>query len=112
MTTSRKKFVLLFLLTAFIFQFVSNSLLGSEIRLFPADGVWFPGTQSTIAWKSTLVTIIYPIKLVLLGPLPSFFNDPDGPPPILVLAFAIYWGAIAVVLHLLFGIIKSRKKNG
>src|SRR6478736_3885793 len=110
MKISRTKFVLLFLVSAFAFQFISNSLLGPEVRLFPVNGEWFPGTGSTIAWKSTLATILYPVKIVLVGPLSPLFTDPDPAPPILVLAFAFYWTAIALVIYYLLSKIRTRKK--
>jgi hypothetical protein len=114
MKTSITKFVFLFLISGFSFQFISNSLLGSEIGLFPGNGEWFPGTGSSIAWKNTTAEILYPVKLVLIGPLSPLFNDPDPAPPILVLAFAIYWTAIALVLYSLFYLlskIRNRKKS-
>jgi len=110
MKISRTKFVILFLVSAFAFQFISNSLLGPEVRLFPVNGEWFPGTGSPIAWKSTLATILYPIKFVLIGPLSFLGKDPDPAPPVLLLAFAFYWTAIALVLHYLLSKIITRKK--
>ena len=110
MKISRTKFVILFLVSAVAFQFISNSLLGSEVRLFPVNGEWFPGTGSPIAWKSTLSTILYPVKFVLIGPLSFLAQDPDPAPPVLLLAFAFYWTAIALVLHYLLSKIITRKK--
>jgi hypothetical protein len=110
MKISRTKFVTTFLVSAFAFQFISNSVLGTEVRLFPVNGDFFPGAESPIAWKSTLATILYPIKIVLIGPLSSFFNDPDPAPPVLVIAFAFYWTAMALVLHFLLNKIFTRKK--
>jgi len=110
MRISRTRFVIIFLVLAFAFQFISNSLLGPEVRLFPVNGEWFPGTGSPIAWKSTLATILYPVKIVLVGPLSPLFTDPDPAPPILILAFAFYWTAIALVLYYLLSKIRTRKK--
>jgi len=111
MKISRAKFVIVFLVSAFVFQFISNSLLGSEARLFPGNGEWFPGTDSPIAWKRTVATIIYPVKIVLVGPLAPIFNDPDPAPPIRALACALYWTVIALVLHYLLSKIITRKKT-
>jgi hypothetical protein len=110
MKISRTKFIILFLVSAFVFQFISNSLLGSEVRLFPVNGEWFPGTGSPIAWKSTVSTILYPIKMVLIGPLSPLFKEPDPAPPILVVAFALYWTVMALVLYYLLNKIIIRKK--
>lgn len=101
MKISRTKFVIVFLLSAFAFQFISNSLLGPEVGLFPVNGEWFPGSDSPIAWKSTLATILYPVKFVLIEPLSFLGKDPDPVPPVLLIAFAVYWAAMALVLHYL-----------
>ncbi|WP_143065350.1 hypothetical protein ACFGVS_23390 [Mucilaginibacter sp. AW1-7] len=111
MKITRTKFVILFLVSAFAFQFMSNSILGSEVRLFPVTGEWFPGTGSSIAWKSTVAAILYPIKMVLIGPLPPLFKEPDPAPPILVFAFALYWTAMALVLYYLLSKIITRKNH-
>lgn len=110
MKISGTKFVILFLVFAFVFQFISNSLLGPEVRLFPVNGEWFPGTGSPIAWKSTVSTILYPIKLVLIGPLSFLGKDPDPAPPVLIFAFAFYWTIMALALYYLFSKIVTRKK--
>ena len=110
MKISGTKFVIVFLISAFTFQFISNSLLVPEVRLFPVNGDWFPGTESPIAWKSTVSTILYPIKIVLVGPLSPLFKGPDSAPPVLVFAFALYWTAIALVLYYLLSKIVTLKK--
>jgi hypothetical protein len=112
MKISRAKFVIIFLVSAFAFQFISNSLLGPEVRLFPVNGEWFPGTGSPIAWKRTVAAIIYPVKIVLVGPLSPIFNDPDPAPPIRVLACALYWTVLALVLHFFLSKMIPRKKHG
>jgi len=105
MKISRKKFVILFLVSAFAFQVITNLLLA------PVNGEWFPGTDSPIAWKRTVAKIIYPVKVVLVGPLSPIFNDPDPAPPVRVLACALYWTVIALVLHYLLSKIFNRKKT-
>lgn len=95
----------------FAFQFISNSLLGPEVRLFPGDGEWYPGTDSPIGWKHTVATILYPVKFVLIEPLSFLGKDPDPAPPVLVVAFATYWTAIAWVLYYLFNKVVTRKKT-
>jgi hypothetical protein len=111
MRISRTRFIIIFLVAGFAFQFITNSLLGSEIRLFPANGEWFPGTESPIAWKSTVATILYPVKIVMIGPVGSLFQnpDPDTPPPLFLIAFALYWTVLALVLHYLLSKIITRK---
>ncbi|HEX7757447.1 MAG TPA: hypothetical protein VF421_19000 [Niabella sp.] len=106
MKISRTKFVILFLVSAFAFVFITNLLL------VPVNGEWFPAMDSPIAWKRTLAHMIYPVKIVLVGPLAPIFNDPDPAPPIRILACAIYWAVIALMLYYLIclaGKIKTRK---
>lgn len=110
MKISRTKFVIVFLVAAAVFQFISNSVLGTEVGLFPRNGEWFPGTGSSTGWKDVLATILYPVKFVLIGPLAFLGQDPDPPPPLLLVAFASYWTAIALVLHFLLTKIRTPKK--
>jgi len=105
MNISRKKFVIIFLVSAFVFLGISNLLL------VPVNGDWFAGMDSPIGWKRTLANVIYPVKLVLVGPLAPIFNDPDPAPPIRVLACAVYWTVIALVLHFIVSKIFTRKKH-
>src|SRR4051812_12051700 len=104
MKVSKRKFIIVFLISAFVFQFISNLIL------VPVNGEWYPGTNSPIAWKRTLAAILYPVKIVLVGPLAPIFNDPDPAPPVRVLACALYWTVIALVLYYLISIITVRKK--
>lgn len=102
MKISRTRFVTTFLALAFMFQFATNSLLGGEMRLFPRYGEWYPGAESPTAWKNTVSAIIFPVKYVLVEPLSFLTDDPDAPPPILLIAFGLYWAAQALVLYYLF----------
>src|SRR3954470_6848467 len=83
MNISRTKFVITFLVSAFIFQFVSTSLFGPEVRLFPANSESYLGTHSLVAWKNVGNTIVFPVKLILVGPMLPFVNflSEDPPPP-------------------------------
>lgn len=113
MKTSKTRFITIFLISAFAFQFISNSLLRDEISLFPRNGEWYSGMGSSIAWKNTVGAIIYPVKYVLVEPLAFLTQDPDPVPPILLIAFAIYWAAIALVLYYLCYLFSKviRRKN-
>lgn len=110
MKISRARFVAVFLVLAFAFQFISNSVLGPEVGLFPANGEFFQGADSPVAWKRTFAKILYPVKFVLIAPLSFLGQDPDPVPPVLVLSFAFYWTAIALFLHYLLSKIINRKK--
>ena len=112
MKISRKKFVSLFLISGFAFLFIYNVIFRSVVRLIPESGESFLGTESLTGWKSTVSTILYPIKIVLAGPMVPLLNLPDPPPPFLVIAFAFYWTILALAIHYLIGIIKrSRLKT-
>lgn len=107
MKISKTKFVIIFLVSAFVFIGITNLLL------VPVNGDWFAGTSSPTAWKRTLATIIYPVKIILVGPLAPIFNDPDPAPPIRALACAVYWTVLALVLYYIlyiFSKISTRKK--
>lgn len=110
MKVSRTKFVIIFLVSGFIFQFITNSLLGSEVGLFPLNAESYLGIGSPVAWKNAISTILLPIKIVLLGPLSFLFELPDPPPPFLVIAFAAYWTVLALVFYYLLSKISIRKR--
>lgn len=106
MNISRTKFVILFLICGFVFQFISNSLLGSEVGLFPPHDDSFLGTGSDVAWKSAVSAILLPIKIVLIGPMLPYIEflrqEPDTPPPFFLIGFIFYWTILALILHYLF----------
>ncbi len=110
MNISKTRFVILFLISAFVFQFLSNSLLGSEVRLFPVHDDSFLGTGSSVTWKSTVSTILLPIKVVLIGPVLPYIEflrqEPDTPPPFFVIGFIFYWTILALFIHYLLGRLK------
>jgi len=93
---SRIKFVGLFLVFAFTFIFVTNLLLDQ-----PPESLL--GSESQVAWKSALSTILSPIKIILIGPLLPFINflhrDPDTPPPFFLAGFAFYWTVLALIIY-------------
>jgi len=112
MSISRKKFVILFIISGFVFLFITTSLLGSTgPRGFPKppDSVLRTGGNSPIAWKRTVSTIIVPIKIVLIGPLAlpqiNFLKD-DPPPPFIGIYLVFYWTILALALHYLLGKVK------
>ena len=90
------KFIIIFVVSAFVFQFVTNSILSPEVRGAPVNGQWFPGADSPVAWKRSMASIIYPVKVVLVGPLAPVFNDPDPAPPVLGFFCALYWTALEI----------------
>lgn len=112
MKISRTKFIIFFILSGFVFLFVSTSLLGSTgPRGFPQapDSVLRTGGDSPIVWKRTVSAMIVPIKIVLIGPLllPSVnFLQDDPPPPFIGIYFIFYWTILAFVIHYLFGRLK------
>ncbi len=111
MKTSRKKFVSLFLISGFSFLFIYNVTIRSVVRLIPESGESFLGSESLTGWKSTVSIILYPIKIVLAGPMLPLINLPDPPPPFLVIGFALYWTILALVIYYLIGIIKRSQQK-
>lgn len=106
MKISLKKFILTFILTAFLFQFASNAILGPEIALFPSDGNWYPGLDSDVEWKKTMSHILQPVKFVLLEPLSFLGQDPDPAPPLLLLSYALYWSVLAAIFYALIFLLQ------
>jgi hypothetical protein len=49
---------------------------------------------------------LYPIKIVLAGPMLPLLNLPDPPPPFLVIGFIFYWALLALLIHYVIKIIK------
>ena len=107
MKTSRKKFVSLFLICGFAFLFVYNVTIRSEVQLIPESGESLFGTESLTGWKRSVSTILYPVKIILAGPMLPLLNLPDPPPPFLVIGFACYWTILALIVYFLIGRIKS-----
>ncbi|HTF18055.1 MAG TPA: hypothetical protein VK658_08290 [Chryseolinea sp.] len=103
MSITRLKFVFFFLIFAFVFVFGTNLILDQ-----PPES--FLGSESQVAWKSAVSTIVAPIKIVLIGPLLPFIKlmhqDPDTPPPFFLVGFAFYWTILALALHYLLTRIK------
>lgn len=111
MNISKTKFVSLFIISGFVFLFVTTSLLGTTgPRGFPKPPDSLLGLESRVAWKRNVSTIILPIKVVLIGPLllPSVnFLKEDPPPPFIALYFIFYWSILASATHYLIGKLKT-----
>lgn len=103
MNISRVKFIIIFLISGFVFLFASNALFGTEARLFPANNNSFLGTDPPVAWKSAVSTVLLPIRVILVGPLLPYIEflrqEPDTPPPFFMIGFIFYWTILALVIH-------------
>ena len=112
MNISRTKFVILFLIAGFTFLFITTTLLGTTgPRGFPQspDSVLKTGGDSSITWKRAVSTIIFPLKIVLIGPLalPQIhFLKEDPPPPFIGIYLIFYWTILASIFHSLLGTMK------
>ncbi len=112
MAISRTKFVIFFIIFGFAFLFITTSLLGTTgVRGFPQapDSVLTTGSDSPLAWKRAVSTIILPIKIVLLGPIAApqvDFLKEDPPPPFVGIYLLVYWTILASVIHYLVGKLK------
>lgn len=112
MNISRKKFVISFIISGFVFLFITTSLLGAAgPRGFPQspDSILRTGGDSPIVWKSTVSRIIFPIKVVLIGPLAlpqvNLLKE-DPPPPFIGIYLILYWTILALTLHYLLDKLK------
>lgn len=112
MDMSRTKFIILFLVFGFIFLFVTTSLLGSTgPRGFPKapDSLLRTGSESPVVWKRAVSTVIFPIKIFLIGPLAlpqvNILKE-DPPPPFIVLYLVFYWSLLASIIYYLVGKLK------
>jgi hypothetical protein len=96
MNIPRIKFIFLFLIFGFTFLFGTTLLLDQ-----PPESLI--GSGSKVIWKSTLSTILSPIKVILIGPMLPFIEflhqDPDTPPPFFLAGFALYWAILGLILH-------------
>lgn len=109
MNMGRKKFVILFWLSGFVFLFITTTLLGSTgprgFSQYP-DSILRTGSDSPIAWKRVVSTMIVPIKIVLIGPLAlpqaNFLKD-DPPPPFIGIYLVFYWTLLASSIHYFLG---------
>lgn len=112
MNISRKKFIILFIISGLVFLFVTSSLLGTTgPRGFPKppDSILRTGGDSPVTWKRVVSTIIFPIKAVLIGPLAlpqvTFLKD-DPPPPFIGVYLIFYWSILASVIHYFLSALK------
>jgi hypothetical protein len=109
MNISRKKFVLLFFVFGFAFLGTTTSLLGTMgVRGFPKlpDSILSTGSDSTVAWKSATSSVLFPVKVVLLGPVAPLLDSmrhEDAPPPFLGIVLVFYWTILASAIHYLLG---------
>lgn len=96
MNISRTKFIVFFLISAFVFISGTGALLDQ-----PAES--FLGSTTQSPWQSAVSTILSPVKILLIGALVPFIQflqqDPDTPPPFFLVGFAVYWTILALVVH-------------
>jgi len=109
MKISKIKFVSLFLISGFAFLFLYNVVIRSVTRLLPESGDSFLGSESLTGWKSVVSAILYPVKIVLIGPVLPLLNLPDPPPPFIVIGIAIYWTILALVIYYIISKIRIAK---
>jgi len=107
MKITRIRFVFPFLIFASAFLFGTTLLLDQ-----PPESLW--GSESQIAWKSVVATILSPIKIILIGPLLPFIKflhqDPDTPPPFFLVGFVFYWTILALIIHYVLSKIKHLRR--
>jgi hypothetical protein len=101
MPLSRKTFVLQFLAFGYAFHFTTRFLLNQAPEALGAS-------EGQDGWQRTASTVLYPIKLVLGGPINWLQQDPDPPPPFRMILFALYWSGLALGLHRLLSHRRAR----
>ena len=111
MKTSKTKFILFFVLACFVFVFLYDVTILSTVRGRPESGTIFLNSTSLTGWRKTVSTILYPIKLILVGPMLFLLNLPDPPPPFVGIGMAIYWSILALIIRYLIGKIKGTPAN-
>ncbi len=105
MSITKTKFIIIFLVGGFVFQFLTTSLLGSTgVRGMPKYPDSYLKTASLVAWKQTASKFILPLKIVVVGPVAlagvNFLKE-DPPPPFVALYFIFYWSLLALSIHYL-----------
>lgn len=114
MHISKTKFILFFCIFGFTFLFVTTSLLGSTgPRGFPKspDSILRTGDDSPMEWKRIISRAIFPIKVILIGPIafPSVhFLKEDPPPPFIGIYLISYW---TMLTHIFYFFLKIWNKN-
>lgn len=111
MTVSRTKFVIIFIMCAFAFLFVSNTLFGTGMHVFPPPPQPWLDTAAPVAWRSVGYEILLPIKVVLVGPMLATGNflREDPPPPFVAVVFALYWTLLSLLIYYLISKVSARR---
>jgi len=92
MRSSRKRFVVSFLAFGYGLNFLARLLLNQS-----PEALWASPDQQP--WQRFAATILSPIRVVLVAPINWLQQDPDPPPPFRIILFAVYWSALALVIH-------------
>ncbi len=89
-------------------MFISNTLFGTEPRVFPQPPEFWLGMDPQTGWKGTGYKILLPVKVVLIGPMLTTgdFLREDPPPPFVAAVFAFYWSILALIIYYIIGRIK------
>jgi hypothetical protein len=78
MKISRKQFILLFIISGFAFLFIYNVLIRSVVRGMPENAASFLGSDSLTGWRRIVSIILYPVKVVLIGPMGAWSRILSG----------------------------------
>lgn len=112
MKTSKTKFILLFVAACFAFVFLYDVTILSTLRGRPDNSIVFLSSASLTGWRHLVSTLLYPVKIILVGPVQFLLNLPDPPPPMVGIGMAIYWSILALLLYFIIGKIKRAPANG
>lgn len=94
MRLTRKKFVLGFLACGYAFDLVTRFVLSQPLRTLGAS-------PNQAGWQQHASTMLWPLELVLFGPVNWLQQDPDPPPPFRIILLSVYWSVVALGIHYL-----------
>ena len=96
----------------FLFVFLYNVVIRSVIRGRPDNAAAFLGTENLTGWRWAVATILYPVKIILIGPVQFLLNLPDPPPPFVGIGISIYWTVLALLIYFIIDkILRSKRSN-
>ena len=90
----------------FVFRFVVCALVftsGTRLLLNQLPQSLFGSELFQTEWQHVASLVLSPIKIVLAGPITLLLQDPDPPPPFVVVGLVLYWTILALAIRYLIG---------
>jgi hypothetical protein len=89
MPVTKRNFVLSFLAGGLAFDLITRFLLSQPREALGAS-------PSQALWQQHISTALWPLRLVLTGPVIWLQQDPDPPPPFRAILLVAYWSVLAL----------------